>query len=500
MSLYTETGKALRLGEELGSGAEGTVFRLLDTSDICIKVYSTDKPDVERRLAALRGLPPREWRGDHSEHVHVAWPLATVYQGTNGRRETVGFLMPLVEGVPLTRLFDPSQRARALDQPTWRTLCSIGARIARLFDRLHDVGVIVGDTSPSNVLVSRTGHVTLIDCDATQFRDPTNREVHHATKVTADYAPPQILGGGTGNVTQVLDPTHDYFGLAVMITQLLMEGQHPYEGVPVDGDQNAVLPDNIRAGRNRVSRPTSLRAPANLGLLSVDILPPDVRRLAEGQFEASTVGGRRLHETRTTHREWARALDAAGFQVMGCRVNPLHFRHQSLAECPWCERLAAGFGEAFPPAVPAPATTAHKARVPRATSTGTSATTSAGGTRSANGGTTATPQQGAAAASGRPQQTPRQTPRQTPAPTPQTGPTVPPTVPPSATPPLTGVGGQTGQGRGQPAQSGSNNQPSSTETGPIATVLGWVVAIVVWAFIVFVALGILAACVSAVTK
>lgn len=348
-TVYTQTGHPITLGDRLGDGAEGIVFATPDSPDVCVKLYFESKPDVEQRLGVLLGLPPHSWSGDTAEHMHVAWPYAVIYDAASRvDRTALGFLMPLVHGVPLGRLFDPGDRARSLDSPTWRTLCTICARVARLFDMLHDVGIVVGDTSPNNILVTPSGHVTLIDCDAVQFRDPATGTIHSVTKLTPSHSPPQ-----QGTALTELTHDHDHFGLAIMVCQLLMEGQHPFEGVPTDPAATAGhIPDNIRAGRNRIGNPGSLMVTDELGLLPVEVLPPGIRVLAAAEFRSVTANGGRVR--RQDRGRWENALRRAGHEITGCRNNDRHFRHRSVDSCVWCERKAAGHGDAYPPGPPAP--------------------------------------------------------------------------------------------------------------------------------------------------
>src|SRR5262249_27343210 len=149
------------------------------------------------------------------EHVHVAWPRAVLLDADGA---VCGVVMPRVNGAPLLRLLDPVRRIEVLDEPTWRTNLTVASRVARLFERLHGAGVVIGDVSPSNLIVDRHGHVTLIDCDGVQFTDPRSGELYRGEKFTPEYAAPEVLR----DPVRPLSPEHDLFGLAVMICQLLM--------------------------------------------------------------------------------------------------------------------------------------------------------------------------------------------------------------------------------------------------------------------------------------
>ncbi|MGY2088228.1 protein kinase domain-containing protein [Nocardia gipuzkoensis] len=338
MSFFIPGGRRVTLQpNNFGGGAEGLVYGLDGTSDLCAKIYlDQGEPTRARKLAALRRTIPATWEGDNAEHLHVAWPREVLHDAAGA---TAGFLMPLVQGKSLTTLFDPGQRIEAVDDPTWRVLVAVAARAARLLAMLHAVGIVVGDVSPTNMLVSRSGHVTLIDCDAVQFTDPRSGELFRCTKVTPEYAPPMAANG------QTLTPSHDNFGLAVLVCQLLMEGDHPFEGVPVDPDTpDFAAAENIQQQNNRLLFPE--RFVTVPGAAPVELLPPEVRELAMACFG----NGHRDPTARPTAQAWADALDRAGFRLMGCRENERHVYHSSLSECVWCGISRAGLGEHYPAA------------------------------------------------------------------------------------------------------------------------------------------------------
>jgi DNA-binding helix-hairpin-helix protein with protein kinase domain len=343
MSLYLPTGREIQLGGHvLGRGAEGLVHGLADTPDLCAKIYLDPAPGLHQRLVALMRTEPATWGGDHDEHKHVAWPRQPLVDET-GR--TIGFLMPRVEGHSLTRLFETYGRIEAVEDPTWRVVVGVAARAARLLSRLHDAGIVVGDVSPANILVSPSGHVTLIDCDTVQFTDPVTNILYPCAKLTPEYAAPIM----NGSAPQALTPGDDAFSIAVLICQLLMEGDHPFEGVPRQQlDFDAAASDNIKLQNNRILFPERLLPIP--GAIPSAVLPPAVRALAERCFGE----GHRNPAVRPLPDAWETALEHAGFELMGCRTNDRHLYHSSSSSCVWCDRIADGYDDRYPPARTSP--------------------------------------------------------------------------------------------------------------------------------------------------
>ncbi|GAA2902792.1 hypothetical protein GCM10010472_71250 [Pseudonocardia halophobica] len=327
-------GRTIELGGSLGKGAEGVVREIVGTDDLCAKLYFDPSPALERRLEALKHHPAAELRGDTSEHVHLAWPLERLVD-QNG--ETRGFVMPRIEGERLTKLLEPDMRFISMREPTWRSLVGIAGRTAKLLDTLHQHDIVMGDVSPANIMVDSAGLVTLIDCDTVQFSDPRTGARHSCSKLTPDYCPPEIGSG------RDLDEAHDEFGLAILVCEMLMEGQHPFHGVPVsrvDGDSDTR--ENITAQNNRLVFPERLvKVP---DLITPDVLSPAVLALARACFGP----GHGDPEARPAAGEWAEALGRLESELSTCRVNANHFHHRGLGRCVWCERIDHGWGDSFP--------------------------------------------------------------------------------------------------------------------------------------------------------
>ncbi|GAA4673680.1 hypothetical protein GCM10023215_01480 [Pseudonocardia yuanmonensis] len=333
-TLRLPTGREIELGGSLGKGAEGVVREIVGTKDLCAKLYFDPSPTLESRLEALKHHPAAELRGETSEHVHLAWPLERLVDSSG---ETRGFVMPRIEGERLTKLLEPDMRFISMREPTWRSLVGIAGRTATLLDTLHRHDIVMGDVSPANIMVDSAGLVTLIDCDTVQFSDTGTGAHHSCSKLTPDYCPPEVGGG------EALDAAHDDFGLAILVCEMLMEGQHPFHGVPVsrvDGDSDTR--ENITAQNNRLVFPERLvKVP---DLITPDVLSPAVLALARACFGP----GHSDPDARPAAAEWAAALARLGMELTTCRVSANHFHHRGLGRCVWCERIDHGWGDSFP--------------------------------------------------------------------------------------------------------------------------------------------------------
>ena len=323
----------LRIGPRIARGREGTVFRVVGFDRTCAKIYRRPDAWLEARLATVIAQPPARWPADPTGHLYVAWPRAVVY---DAERRAVGYLMVEVRGVSLAQLYEADSRADSLDNPTWATCVAIARELAAIFAALHP-SIVVGDVSPNNVLVTRTGRVCLIDCDSMQFPDRARGGTWRARMATLDYAP--YTPGGQA---QVLSPDHDLFGLAILVCELLMAGQHPYDGRPVGAARAEGKAGNIRLGANRVTDPASLGD--RPGLIPATILPTNIRRLAKEAFAVETLSPAQ----RPTAMMWVKALDALADKIVACGTSVYHRYPRGLRRCNWCDQISAGIGDHFP--------------------------------------------------------------------------------------------------------------------------------------------------------
>ncbi|MFI5906477.1 hypothetical protein [Dactylosporangium sp. NPDC051541] len=324
----------LHLGPRIARGREGTVFRVAGLDRVLAKIYRRPDAWLEPRLTAAIAQPPARWRAEPDGHRYVAWPQSVVY---DAERRAVGFLMFEVLGVPLVQIYEADTRAEALDDPTWARCVWIARELAAIFAALHP-SIVVGDVSPNNVLVTRAGRVCLIDCDSMQFPDRASGQIWRAPMATADYAP-----YSPGGPAQVLTPAHDHFGLAILICELLMAGQHPYDGRPVGAARAEGKAGNIRLGANRVTNPASLGA--RPGLIPPIIMPARIRRLLKEAFADQT----HAPTPRPTAAMWVQALDTLAENIAACGHSVYHRYPRELRQCVWCAQVSAGAGDYFPP-------------------------------------------------------------------------------------------------------------------------------------------------------
>jgi DNA-binding helix-hairpin-helix protein with protein kinase domain len=228
----------------------------------------------------------------------------------------VGYIMPRVMGAfPLYKLIDPEERALLLsvEYKDTRFLYHVAINIARAFYALHKQYHVMGDTNPTNMLVTPYGEVKLIDCDSFQIQRNLN-----------EYYPANKQSSSSKSILDV-SVANDLGNLASLIFQLLMQGAHPFVGRNSNGIVDSTI---LRAQRIfPYIHPTHTPLEGNP---SIACLPNEVQELCVHAFTNQP-------QNPPSAVTWVKTLNTLKTQLIPCTVNPDHYHIDGLpcAECEW---------------------------------------------------------------------------------------------------------------------------------------------------------------------
>lgn len=320
--LVDEQGRPLRLGDKLGEGGEGAVYRLAGHSSQAIKVYSS--PLTVERAQKIKILAQL---GQTDIGRFTAWPSGLVLD-ENGQAR--GLLLPVVEhGKDIHHLYTPSSRRKHFPTANWRFLVHVSGNVARAFGAVHALGLVIGDVNPGSILVLGDGTVRLIDVDSFQVPVAGGRPLLCTVAVSL-FLPPELDQASLNSVVRT--PDHDAFGLAITIFQLLMLGRHPYAGrflgageMPIE---RAIAEHRFAFGAHAADRQMQ-RPPNTVGM---EILPSRVAALFESAFAPPA-----HRRPRPSATEWVQALDQLAAELAHCQRNFAHYYPRSASLCPWCD-------------------------------------------------------------------------------------------------------------------------------------------------------------------
>jgi hypothetical protein len=360
MDLRTATGERFVLEQAINRGGEAQIWSVRQDAHLVAKIYHKPTADHQAKLEAMLATPLIR----QGSHPTVAWPLALLYQQSN----FVGYLMPRAANCrPLFHYYNPARRQRLSPRQDWpRFLYYTAANLARAVATVHKGGHVIGDLNESNVLVTDTALVTLVDTDSFQIqqggqssqRAPSwlgalpGQQIYRCGVGKAEYTPPELQGVDFKTIDRTI--AHDNFGLAVLIFYLLMDGFHPFAGVlttglsvgRVDlyGIKQGLFP-YLQWGANTNQ---SIQPPPKAPPFSY--LHPGV----QDAFRRTFVEGHANPAQRVTAKEWKEILHKAQEALVACPQQAGHLYSRHLGHCPICSPTLVKQRPSPPPAVISP--------------------------------------------------------------------------------------------------------------------------------------------------
>lgn len=316
-----EQGRRYELGRPLGSGGQGTVYAVAG-HPLAVKLCrpsSADRDRVDERVRAVRRLD--------LSGVPIARSVALL------RPPHLGYVMELMDDMqPLAALIPgtgcPATREGFLAAGGLGRRLRLLGRYAAALARLHGKGLVYGDPSATNVLVStssRHDEVQLIDPDNLRYwSEPGSLYIH-----TPGFGAPELVARRSG-----VNTLTDAHAFAVTAFQVL-RGVHPFLGDEVmDGEPE--LEEQALAGELPwVDDPADRSNATVRGLPRDVVLSAKLRDLAARAFGV----GRTAPELRPGVAEWAERLHAAADATVECPACGSSF-YFNRAACPWCDEAA----------------------------------------------------------------------------------------------------------------------------------------------------------------
>lgn len=332
MIVYDAQGKIITLSESIGRGGEAVVYGIRNQENCLAKIYiSAPRAEYPAKLGWMTGHAPENPTLLLS-HPSLAWPEGLLY---DSRRSLVGYRMPYIRGaVPLIDVFNPRRRGKILPGFDRRYLHRTARNLVACLDSLHRSGYAAGDLNESNVMVTPTALVSLIDTDSFQVveRDAQGTVVIHPCPVgKPEYTPPELQGRPAAGVMRRAE--HDLFALGVLIFQLLVEGSHPFRAQWLGGGDPPPIESRIARGLFPYGAGASTQVRPPLNSPGLDSLHPELAEL----FRRCFVDGHQKPELRPSPREWERGLSDAEATLLTCPRGHLFAGH--LFECPYCRNL-----------------------------------------------------------------------------------------------------------------------------------------------------------------
>ena len=328
MKIYDREGNPISIGTVVGRGGEAVVYRVIGRPGWLAKIYEpAPRPNYAAKLAWMLEHPPAN--PTHAlNHPSLAWPTGLLYGQGN---RLAGYLMPYIQqAVPVLVVFNPRRRVETLAQFDRRYLHRAARNLATAAGALHTSGYVVGDLNESNVLVTPSALVTLIDTDSFQVQETRGGQVvtYACPVAKPEYTPPELQGKSLSST--VRSPEQDAFSLGVLIFQLLMEGNHPFRAQWLGKGDPPPIEERIALGGFPYTSTPGVPVRPPKYAPDLDLLHPEISELLRRCF----IDGHRDPRLRPDASAWERAIAEAEKSLVQCPNR--HFYSEHLRGCPVC--------------------------------------------------------------------------------------------------------------------------------------------------------------------
>ena len=334
-------GTPIILTEQIGSGREGSVHLVEAFPGAVAKIFHEPQQNtgakIDRIIENARSI-------DHSSNYSFAWPTIRI-QTNQQKRSTAGYLMPYVntrQKKEIGTYFNPTRRRIRTNQRnkgyTYLHLLNTACNLAHAVDRLHGAGFVIGDINSRNILTDDRGHITFIDTDS--FQVPATPDSQFRCQVgTPEYTPPHLQATQFADIDR--SQADDLFGLAIMIYQLLFQGQHPFSG----------LPQNSRKIRHHPTNITERIKAGSIVHVNLDNVPTETAGLIWSHLPLKRQFKTALSTSPAAKRypaaRWAEDINELSLKIQTCRKKSLHY-YFGKSTCTWCRYQAITKIEPFP--------------------------------------------------------------------------------------------------------------------------------------------------------
>lgn len=303
-----------KLGKELGRGGEAAIYAVQRQPKWVVKRFHQPPTAamIEKWSALMLATNPAK-----------GLVLPIEFWGSNPER-VEGLVLPQIVGPqPLHQLYNPAARAAHFPKADHRTLVDAARQLCAVFAAAHEMGIVLGDVNPSNVLLDSTGQIQLIDLDSSQFTSPYGRS-WPCDLGTPLFTPPEWHGKPLRG--SIRTPESDAFGLAVLLFHLLQGGRHPFSGVPA-GPNAPQRPEEAIRLKLYAYSPSIRALNPPPSAWDVNTWGTEVAALFEQAF---------LSDHRPSPMTWSQALNKVAQTLVACPKDRTHFFPRAHRSCPWC--------------------------------------------------------------------------------------------------------------------------------------------------------------------
>ena len=355
MTTYrSRSGRSYTIGKELkdGKGGEGTVYTVEDNDNIVIKLYHPDAPaNTPQRRAALEKkliamIDDKDFNIFYDDgYLRFAWPSDLVYDQSG---TLAGFVMPHVKNAHQFHELKDEDYRQKFDNYDYLRSIAVSYNLAQTVKYVHEHGYVMGDMNIKNFMVDKMCRVIVLDTDSFDLSEKLSDPLCKCCVGQADFLAPELLNTKLNGPFAKFTRESDYFSLAVLIFQLLMDGHHPFGGNSIDSasdysssnDQNQEQINIAYGNCPYVRENTGKAIPSNAP--DFNMLPAKLQALFRRTFCYDEHTGMQAIPQRATAQEFLVELNNfyKRSDKVVCAVKPWHIYLARMDGCPFCARDA----------------------------------------------------------------------------------------------------------------------------------------------------------------
>lgn len=320
----------LIVGPPLCAGGEAQTY-LSPNGKYVIKLHYEPDRDTAAKLRYLVDNPPKVWSNGFVRKAW-AWPVDAIVDESG---DVIGYVMERVKNAwPIAELFEPEVRQKRLPRLNTRHLAEVATNLFAVLAATRELGLVLGDCSPNNVLFDSQAGCVVIDIDSAQITTPDG--VLRCKVATPEYLCPSL--GRLENFASVLrEPTHDVFSAAAIAYQVMSGGHHFCAGIakPRKGEVPPPIARRVTIGAWPYTTRHDTQMPIKplKGAPSFDAFNEPLTRLFRRAFD----DGFRDPRLRPSAAEFRDELSDYAASLRRCSVNPRHYTNPELRSCSWCD-------------------------------------------------------------------------------------------------------------------------------------------------------------------
>lgn len=313
-------GGRYELHRPIGRGGQGAVYTCKGNPRIAIKLNHAagegQSEVLRQRMAMVKRMD--------LDGLPISRPVAML------ARPHVGYVMELITDMePISRLLNPPSGVASVKE--WyrkggglRRRLRVLYRLARVLSSVHGRGLVYGDPSPGNVLVSQeldSDDVYLIDSDNLRYSSRPEKGI----LFTPGYGAPELVLGRAGMNT--LTDSHAFAVIAFQSLTLC----HPLLGDAVLDGEPAMEEAAFQGQLPWIDHPADDRNRCRHGIPREVVLSKMIATTFEQTFNA----GLNSPADRPGMTSWAEALQSASRATLVCPSCGWSF-YFTEAQCPEC--------------------------------------------------------------------------------------------------------------------------------------------------------------------